>query len=95
MGLYQQVKKLRMGRKDLEHLILRPGELHIVMAQLRTIGGFIEDSGIDLCWIEADLYSPTTVKQIIDCNHVKRGQASHMVTLQALFAMNQNIFFFH
>ena len=81
MGLYQQAKKVQMGRKDLEHLILRPGELHILMAQLWTIGGFIKDSGIDLCWIEADLYGPTTVKQIIDCNHVKRGQASHMVTL--------------
>ena len=83
----------QMGRNDLDHLILRPGELHIVMAQLRTIGGFIEDSGIDLCWIEADLYGPTTVKQIIDGNHVKRGQAAHMVTLQALFAMYYNAFF--
>ena len=93
MGLYQPAKKLQMGRNDLDHLVLRPGELHIVMAQLRTIGAFIEDSGIDLCWIEADLYGPTTVKQIIDGNHVKRGQAAHMVTLQALFAMYQNAFF--
>ena len=66
MGLYQPAKKLQMGRNDLDHLVLRPGELHIVMVQLRTIGAFIEDSGIDLCWIEADLYGPTTVKQIID-----------------------------
>ena len=54
---------------------------------------FIEDSGIDLCWIEADLYGPTTGKQIIDGNHVKRGQAAHMVTLQALFSMYHNAFF--
>ena len=63
------------------------------MAQLRTIGGLIDDSGIDLCWIKADLYGPTTVKQIIDGNHVKRGEAAHMVTLQALFVMYQNAFF--
>ena len=93
MGPYQAAKKLQMGRNDLDHLILRPSELHIVMAQLRTIGRFIEDSGIDLCWIEADLYGPTTVKQIIDGNLVKRGQAAHMVTLQALFAMYHNAFF--
>ena len=54
------------------------------------LGGFIEDSGIDFSWIAADLYGPTTVKQIIDCNHFKRGQAAHMVTLQALFSMYQN-----
>ena len=44
------------------------------MAQLRTIRGFIEDSGIDLCWIEL-----ANVKQIIDGNQVKRGQEAHMV----------------
>lgn len=35
MGLYQPAKKLQMQSRDLHHLILRPGELHIVMAQLR------------------------------------------------------------
>lgn len=65
MGLYQPAKKLQMARNDLNHLILRPGELHIVMAQLRTIGAFIDNSGIDLCWIESELYGPATVKQII------------------------------
>ena len=66
MGLYQPAKKLQMARNDLQHLILRPGELHIVMAQLRTTGAFIEDSGLDLCWIEADIYGPGTVKQILE-----------------------------
>ena len=41
MGLYQPAKKLQMSRQDLQHLILRAGELHIVMAELRTIGAFI------------------------------------------------------
>ncbi|KAK3708724.1 hypothetical protein QZH41_004431 [Actinostola sp. cb2023] len=93
MGLYQPAKKLQMARNDLNHLVLRPGELHVVMAQLRTIGAFIEDSGIDLCWIESELYGPSTVKQIIDGNHVKRGEVAHMVTLQALFTMYQRSFF--
>ena len=64
------------------------------MVQIPTNGGFIEDNAIGLCWIEADLCGPTTVKQIINGNHVKRGQAAHMVTLQALFAMYQNAFFY-
>ena len=48
MGLYQPAKKLRMTRNDLNHLILRPGELHILMAQLRTLGSFTKNSGADV-----------------------------------------------
>ena len=93
MGLYQPAKKLQMTRQDLGHIILRPGELHIVMAQLRTIGAFIENSGLDKCWVESDLYGPSTVKQILGGNHVKRGEAAHTVTLQALFSLYQEAFF--
>ena len=93
MGLYQPAKKLQMTRQDLGHIILRPGELHIVMAQLRTIGAFIENSGLDKCWVESDLYEPSTVKQILGGNHVKRGEAAHTVTLQALFSLYQEAFF--
>ena len=73
MGLYEPAKKLQMARNDLDHIVLRPGELHVLMAQLRTLGSFTDNSGIDLCWLESDLYGPATVKQIIDGNHVKRG----------------------
>ena len=83
MGLYLLAKKLQMARNDLNHLILRPGELHIVMAMLRTIGAYIDSSGIDMCWIESELYGPSTVKQILDGNHVKRREKAHMITLQA------------
>ena len=92
MGLYQPAKKLQMARNDLQNLILRPGELHIIMAQLRTIGAFIEDGGLDACWIEAEIYGPATVKQILDGNHVKRGEVTHIVTLEALFALYQKAF---
>ena len=45
-----------------------------------------------MCWTEADLYGPSTVKQILEGNHVKRGQTAHMVTLQALFNLYQEVF---
>jgi hypothetical protein len=93
MGLYEPAKKLQMARNDLEHIVLRPGELHVLMAQLRTLGSFVDNSGIDLCWIESDLYGPATVKQIIDGNHVKGGLTIHMVTLQVLFTLYQKSFF--
>ena len=85
MGLYLSAKKLQMARNNLNHLVLRPGhdELHIVMAMLRTIGAYIDSSGIDMCWIESELYGPSTVKQILDGNHDKRGEKAHMITLQA------------
>ena len=93
MGLYQPARKLQMTHQDLGHIILRPGELHIVMAQLRTIGAFIENSGLDMCWVQSDLYGRSTVKQILGGNHVKRGEAAHTVTLQALFSLYQEAFF--
>lgn len=48
VGLYIPAKQLQMQRTDLRNIILRPGELHVVMACLRTVGTYIENSGIDL-----------------------------------------------
>ena len=63
------------------------------MAQLRTIGSYIDNSGVDMCWVESDLFGSSTVKQIIEGKHVRRGQTAHLVTLQALFSMYQEAFF--
>ena len=82
-----------MAREDLDHLLLRPGELHFVMAQLRTLGAYVENSGLDFCWTEADLYGPSTVRQILEGKHVKRGVDAHLVTLQAVSIMYQDTFF--
>lgn len=92
-GLYLPAKKFQMVRDDLNHIILCPGELHILMEQLRTIGAFIENSGIDMAWIESDLYGPNTVKKILEGNHVKRGEAAHLVTLQAFSFYTRKRFF--
>ena len=43
--------------------------------------------------MESDLYGPSTVKQILGGNHVKRGEAAHTITLQALFSLYQEAFF--
>lgn len=59
----------------------------MVRAMLRTIGSYIDSCGIDMCWIKPELYGPSTVKQIIDGKHVKRGKRAHMITLQALFSL--------
>ena len=92
LGLYKPAKQLQMHRDDLGDVILRTGELHMVMAQLRTIGAYIEGSGIDQAWIEAGLYSSVTVKQILDGKHVKRGMEAHLITLQCLFGLYTEAF---
>ena len=79
MGLYTPAKQMKMAREDMNHIVLRPGELHIVMAELRCIGAYIENSGLDFCWTEADLYGPVTVKQILEEKHVNRGLEAHLV----------------
>lgn len=45
LGPYQPAKQLQTFRTNLDSITLHPGELHIVMAQLRTIGSYIENSG--------------------------------------------------
>lgn len=92
IGLYMPAKKLQLARDDLNNIILRPGELHIVMAQLTTIGAYIENSGIDMAVVDSDLHRPSIVKQIIEGNNVKRAEAAHLVTLQCLFNLYQEDF---
>ena len=46
-----------------------------------------------MCWVESDLYGPSAMKQILGGNVVKRGEATHTVTLQALFSLYQEAFF--
>ena len=63
------------------------------MAMLWTIGSYIENSGIDIFWIESELYGPSTVKQTLDGKHVRRGENAHMKSLQSLFSLYQEAFF--
>ena len=92
IGLYMPAKKLQLARDDLNNIILRPGELHIVMAQLTTTAAYIENSGIDMAVVDSDLHGPSIVKQIIEGNNVKRAEAAHLVTLQCLFNLYQEAF---
>ena len=66
MGLYQPAKYLQMARNDIQNP-LSGGTAH-------TIGAFIADSILKMCWIEVDLYGPVTVNgylKAIMSNEVK------------------------
>ena len=64
--------------------ILRIGEFHTLLCTLRAIGSAIENSGIADSWIEAELYSSTTTRQILEGKHMKRAFDAHTTTLQVL-----------
>lgn len=44
----------------------------------------IQNSSIHMGWIESDIYGPSTMKQILEDNHVKWAKTAHLVTLQLL-----------
>ena len=86
MQLYEKAMRLQMYRDDCrEKWILRLGELHTVMAALRTVGAAIDGSGIDDAWVESGIYGPVTTGQILDVKHMKRSVDAHLTTIQALF----------
>lgn len=94
MALYERAKQLEMTRDDCKgQWVLRLGEMHTVMAALRAAGNIIEDSGFDDAWIEADIYGPTTTRQILEAKHMKRALQAHITTVQALYDLYVEEFF--
>ena len=87
LGLYKPVRQLQMFRQDFDDIVVRPGELHIMKAMLITIGGFINGSGLDLSWDQAEIFGECTTKQILDGNHIRRGQNAHLITVQSLLSV--------
>ena len=62
------------------------------MASLRGLGASIEDSGLDNAWVEVNLYGPTTMRQILDGNHMNRALTAHTITTSALFDLYLDAF---
>ena len=86
LQLYDLAMKLWVEREDIrKQFLFRPGELHVVFWALAALGKYIEGSGIDQAWIEAGIYSPTTVSQILNGKHMYRALEAHTVTLLALY----------
>lgn len=88
LQLYEMAMKLWMSRDDIQkQFIFRPGELHVVMWALAALGKYVEGSGIDQAWVEAGLYSPSTVSQILNGKHIYRGLEAHTITLLSIYDM--------
>ena len=74
-----------MTIKEPDHILL-PGDLHIIMTQLRAIGSFIDMSGLPELWTESGMYSDQVVKRILEGKPLRRSIEAHVVTLQVLFS---------
>ena len=55
------------------HFVFRLGELHSVFAMLKSIGKYINNSGLDQAFIEAEIYGNATIEQIKGGEHMKRA----------------------
>ena len=86
LDLYERALKLRNSSpKLMGNFILRLGELHIVFAQCRAIGRYLENTGIDDAWLKSESIGPCTIRQVISCSHMKRALIIHEATLLAFY----------
>ena len=93
LGLYLPAKQLQMSRSDFDEIILRIGELHVVKAQIKTIGAYIDGSGISTCWDESGVFGSATSASILDGGHINRGMDDHLMIIQSLIGLyNEKIF---
>ena len=88
LQLYSKCMQLR--EKDLvsRSFIFRLGELHVVFAMLKVIGKYICESGLDRLFVEAGIYGPTTLGQIIEGKNMKRGVEAFSTMYLALFSLH-------
>ena len=90
MGLSKSAKQLEYAPECCQgNWILRPGERHTVIAQLRTIGSYTKNSGLDDVWTKGDIYGLATVKQILEGKNMKRGLGAHATTRKLFSAYMQ------
>ena len=72
-----------------DNFIFRLGELHIVFAFLKVLGKYINYSGLDQILVDTEIYGPTTLSQILNRKHMKRGFEAHMI----LYLSLSNLFY--
>ena len=85
MDLFKRAVKLAyLDDQYRDKWIVHPGQLHTSFCYICCLGNMVENSGLDQCWVEAELYSTVTVHQIITGKHYNRAIDCHLTTLQVL-----------
>ena len=67
-------------------LIPKLGGLRIFWHLLKVIGQHIQDSGLNVIWIESDLLGGTTTEHVMTGNDYAKakGTYAHKITIQAM-----------
>ena len=73
MQLYIKAIKLKAKDTISRNYIFRIGELHTIFAFLKSMGKYINMSGLDQTFVESDIYGPNTIEKIKDGKHMKKG----------------------
>ena len=73
-----------------DNLIFELGELHLVFAFLKVFGKYVNCSGLDEILVDTETYGSTTLSQILNGKHMKRGFEAHMILYLSLFNLFYN-----
>ena len=84
LQLYSKCMQMRDDKDIFDNFIFRLGELHVVFAMLKVLGKMINGSGIERLFIESNIYGETTLKQILEGKHMRRGIEAHTIMYLAL-----------
>ena len=87
LQLYAKCIKLRDNESIRSQFVFRLGELHILFAMLKVIGKNINFSDLDEAFIEANIYGPATLQQIIGRKHYKRSFEAFLTLYMSLFQL--------
>ena len=85
LQLYSKCIQLQAREEINSTFVFRMGELHVVFAFLKCIGKYIDNSGLDDIFIEAEIYGPSTMEQIKGGKHMKRSFEAYLTLYIALY----------
>ena len=85
LQLYFKCIKLQDNGSIRSQFVFKLGVLHILFAMLKVIGKNINFSDLDEAFIEANIYGPATLQQIIGRKHYKRSFEAFLILYMSLF----------
>ncbi|KAK3736786.1 hypothetical protein QZH41_011732 [Actinostola sp. cb2023] len=88
--LYTVAKQIQWNWPDQygeQKFVIMFGGLHIEMAFLKAIGGWLEDSGWVAAIVDANVASSGTAESFIKATSVTRSRRAHQVTASSLYMM--------
>ena len=89
LQFYAKCMEQRSKNEIKDNLMIRLGELHIVIACLKVLGKYINCCGLDQIFVDTETYVSTTLSQILNGKHMKRGLEAHMI----LYLSLSNLFY--